>query len=58
MQDSVIYFVLYLFLAAVICVVVIGGVRLVRAIIAGSRALEQMGRAMEEIASTLKKDRM
>ena len=58
MQQSITIIVLYVLFGATVCVVLIGGVRLVRAIIAASRPLEQIGRAMEDIATTLKKDRM
>jgi len=58
--ESVNYFVpmlLYVLIGAAICVGLIMSVRLFRAFINASRALEQMGRAMEDIASTLKRDR-
>jgi hypothetical protein len=56
--DSAIVVVVYLLIGAAICVGVICSLRLVRAMFTAAHALEQIGRTMEDIASTLKKDRI
>jgi len=52
---TTLYVVMYLLVGLAICALVILGVRLLRAIFAALRAVVQIGRAMEDIAATLKK---
>jgi hypothetical protein len=53
-----VYIVMELLFGAFVCVVVIVGVRWMRAMFAAARSLEQISRTLEDIASTLKKDRV